>query len=163
MAKKRKSRRLALIGLDLFLFAGIVFVSYLIVASSARTANLRAEIQLVEQEASRLYEAFERYYERNKAYPNSHLEPRFGIYTLDPLSKRGYYRGHLLSRLLDSRVDGYDSPDDSGLNQEFWLEFSLASDPRVRFLIAKSDDAPLGAGAWCEGVFIYRGGDLEQL
>ena len=83
--------------------------------------------------------------------------------TLDPLARRGYYRGVMLAKLTNNRADAYDSPDDKGRNREFWLEMTLAMDPSVRILVAKSDDAPLSGGRWVEGVFIYRNGELEPL
>ena len=79
------------------------------------------------------------------------------------MTKRGYYRGLLLKRMRGNRADAYDSPDDQGRNREFWIEMTLAQDPSIRILIAKSDDAPLSGGRWVEGAFIYRDGDLEPL
>ena len=38
---------------------------------------------------------------------------------------------------------------------------SLARDPAVRVLVARSDDAPMCGGEWCDGVFVFRNGNLE--
>ena len=80
-----------------------------------------------------------------------------------PLSRRGYYKGGITQFLLNQRIDAYDSPDDKGNNREFWVEMTLKRDPSIRFLVAHSDDAPLGGGVWRDGVFIYRGGKLEPI
>jgi hypothetical protein len=84
------------------------------------------------------------------------------VESLDPLRKRGYYRGSLTSHVLNHRVDAYDSPDDLGPNREFWIEMSLRSDPSVRVLVACSDDAPSSGGSWRDGVYVLRDGVLEQ-
>ena len=78
------------------------------------------------------------------------------------MSNRGYYRGPLRTYLVNGKVDAYDSPDDRGLNREFWVEMTLRADPSIRVLVARSDDAPLGGGAWREGVFVIRNGETES-
>ena len=65
--------------------------------------------------------------------------------------------------LLNGRIDVYQSPDDQGLNQEFWLEMTLERDPSIRLLVTHSDDAPLSGGVWLDGVFVYRNGKLEPV
>jgi len=149
--------------INILLLAGIVFFCGEILATAVRKANLRADVRIVAQEAQTLYEAFEAYHERNRVYPAAYLGRSFDTDSLDPLRRRGYYRGTITARLLDTRVDAYDSPDDRGLNQEFWLEMTLQSEPSIRFLVVRSDDAPLGGGKWLDGVFVYRGGQLERL
>jgi hypothetical protein len=128
-----------------------------------RSAGARSDLRIVAGEARQLYHAFDLFYEANLAYPSAVAHPPFALDTFEPLRKRGYYRGQVSGRLAGQRADAYDSPDDRGLNQEFWLELTLASDPSVRFLVARSDDAPLGAGRWYEGAFILRDGRLEAL
>jgi hypothetical protein len=155
----RAFRRLA----NLLLGAGILATSWLALSGAVRVANVRADIRIVGHESKTLYRAFEAFYHRNLAYPGDYSGTRFEIETLDPLRRRGYYRGHITFKLLGGRVDAYGSPDDRGPNQEFWLEVTLRSAPSIRFVIAKSDDAPLGAGQWLEGVYVYRGGELERL
>lgn len=96
-------------------------------------------------------------------YPDEHGNPPFNPATLEPLRRRGYYTGAIGKYLVDGRIDAYDAPDDQGPNHEFWIEMTLASDPSVRILIARSDDAPLGRGTWTDGVFVVRDGRLEAL
>lgn len=149
--------------LDLGLLLSVLYVGFLLGASAADAANERAELRIVRAEARALYRAFQSYNDRNHGYPNSHAEPRFDPATLDPLSRRGYYRGTLTAHLHRRRVDAYESPDDRGPNREFWLEMTLAADRSVRLLVAVSDDAPLGGGEWRDGVFLFRDGRLEPL
>ena len=79
------------------------------------------------------------------------------------LARRGYYVGRVRGLLAGARADAYDSPDDRGPNREFWMEMTLASDPSVRFVIARSDDAPMGGGTWLDGAYVFRTGRLERL
>jgi hypothetical protein len=147
---------------DGVLALALCYMLYLIGSAAVESANTRAELRVVQNEAATLYDAFNRYNERNHGYPATYTESHFDPRTLNPLRKRGYYRGTLASHLLDRQVDAYDSPDDLGPNREFWVEMTLHSDPSVRILVARSDDAPLGGGAWREGVFVFRDGELES-
>jgi hypothetical protein len=65
--------------------------------------------------------------------------------------------------LFSTRPDGYDSPDDGGPNQEFWLEMTLQLDPGIRMVVANSNDAPLSGGDWLDGIYLYRDGVLSKL
>ena len=162
-APRRRGRlgRAARGAVDLVLLGGLLYVGSLLAGTALEEANRREQLRLLRAEAHALYTAFNQYYARNHGYPGSYVEPRFDLATLDPLRRRGYYQGQLQADLHRQRPDAYDSPDDSGPNQEFWLEMSLAADPAVRILVAKSDDAPLGGGEWLDGVFVYRDGALE--
>jgi hypothetical protein len=140
-----------------------VFLLVQLLAPALHGAAVRADIRIVSTEARRLYSAFERYYEINRDFPNAYLPPSFELDSVEPLRRRGYYRGYVTVKLRGERFDAYDSPDDRGINQEFWLEMTLESDPEVRFLVARSNDAPLGGGEWREGAFIYKNGVLEPL
>jgi len=123
----------------------------------------KAAVRRAEAEARTIYQAFALYYDRNGEFPSDTAKSAFSRVSLDPLRRRGYYRGSIDHLLVDRKADAYDSPDDQGANQEFWLEMTLADDPLTRILISRSDDAPLSAGAWCDGVYIARGGKLEAL
>jgi hypothetical protein len=149
--------------IDLLLLLAWMVAVVCLTVSLLHASDLKAQRQTLEHEARRLYTAFGDFYERHGEYPNAyagfHLDPE----SLDPLRRRGYYAGHLPNRLLRERVDGYDSPDDRGLNQEFWLEMTLSDDPSTRYLVARSDNAPLGGGKWLDGVYVSRRGRLELL
>ena len=145
--------------------ARIVFgvVLALAVASALGTSTSRSDLQIVSIEAHRLYEALDSYYERNHPSPDSRVDPRLELGLLQPLVRRGYSRGGVMAMLLHDRPDSYESPDDRGPSSEFWIEMTLASDPSVRVLVVRSDDAPLGGGDWLDGVYVYRDGTLEPI
>jgi len=130
---------------------------------AAGSAGARADGEIVEREARLLYRGFCDYYGRTGQFPNAYAAIRFEPDSLDPLRRRGYYDGPLTTRLLRERIDAYDSPDDRGLNQEFWVEMTLAADPAVRYVVARSDGAPLGGGRWLDGAYVLRDGRLERL
>ena len=161
--KQRKKRRWPRALLDMIVFAALLFMLHQLLTPALHGAAVRSDVRIVSAEVRGLYESFEKYYEINRAYPNAYLPPSFELDTLEPLRRRGYYRGWVTVKLQNERIDAYDSPDDRGINQEFWLEMTLKSDPAIRFLIARSNDAPLGGGEWREGAFIYRDGVLESL
>jgi len=148
-------------GLDAVLALALAYMLFLIASAAVERANTRTQLRLLKSEARRFYEALDLFNERNHGFPATHTGSAFDERTLDPLRKRGYYRGTLTSHVLDGAVDAYESPDDQGPNREFWVEMSLRSDPRVRVLVARSDDAPLGGGVWRDGVYVFRDGVLE--
>jgi hypothetical protein len=141
----------------------IAYFGHQMVRSAADASNAQASQRIAEREALALYDSFDRYFEDHRAFPGTHTDPRFELDSLEPLVERGYYRGAILSQLLLRRADAYESPDDRGSNREFWLEMTLKADPSVRIVVARSDDAPLGGGAWLDGAFILRNGNLESL
>jgi type II secretory pathway pseudopilin PulG len=149
--------------IDLILVLALIAMAVPIVVSAVDKSNVRAEREIVEREALKLYQAFLSFYQRNGEYPKAFGVDGFEPTTLNPLIRRGYYDGSLLTRLLEARVDAYDSPDDRGRNQEFWLEMTLAEDPAVRLVVARSDNAPLGGGQWLDGVYVRRVRRLEAL
>jgi len=161
--RERKKRRWPRALLDLVVLTALGFMTHQLLTPALHGAAVRSDVRIVSAEVVALWESFEKYYEINRAYPNAYLAPAFELDSLEPLRRRGYYRGWVTVKLQDDRIDAYDSPDDRGINQEFWLEMTLKSDPEVRFLLARSNDAPLGGGEWREGAFIYRDGALESL
>lgn len=156
-----KTSHFGRIVLDILLGIAVVYMVGLNLAAALDSANARNDLQLLESEAHALYEAFAAYNERNHGYPSTHSESAFDIESLDPLNSRGYYRGPLTSHVRNRRVDAYDSPDDLGVNREFWVEMTLRSDPSIRILVARSDDAPMAGGAWRDGVFVFRDSEIE--
>lgn len=123
-------------------------------------AKIRAQVSAVSTESKSLLTGFKQYYLDWGAYPNSVSDPAFDLATFDPVRSAGFYRGTMTNLLRNERADGYDSPDDTGENQEFWLEMTLESDPSVRIVVADSNDAPLSGGAILDGVYVYRNGTL---
>lgn len=149
--------------IDLVLLLALIGMLVPLGIRAAESAGVRADREFVDREARQLYRGFCDYYGRTGQFPNAYAEMRFDPDSLDPLRRRGYYYGPLTTRLLHERIDAYDSPDDRGLNQEFWVEMTLAADPAVRYVVARSDGAPLGGGSWLDGVYVLRDGRLERL
>ena len=160
--KPSTTARIARGTIDAVLAAALLYMVYLIGSSAVDAANRRSQLRLLVAESQTLYDAMHTYSERNHGFPATYSESSFDPETFDPLRKRGYYKGSISTHLYHSRADAYDSPDDLGPNREFWVELSLKSDPSVRVLVARSDDAPLGGGSWRDGVFVYRDGVLES-
>jgi len=153
--------------LDVVLLAGILFFGRSLyrpaMGAAGVDADVKSDVETVEREARALHEAFARYFERNGRFPNAWAEPCFDEVSLDPLRELGYYTGLINSKLLEGRIDAYDSPDDRGTNAEYWIEMTLASDPAIRFVVARSDDAPLAGGRWLDGAYLVRNGSLDPL
>ena len=126
-------------------------------------ARIRAQVGSVVADGHSMYIAFKQYYVDYGQYPNATSDPAFNVRTFEPLRGQKYYRGNVQQLLQGNSADAYDSPDDSGPNQEFWLEMTLSIDPAVRFVIANSDDAPLGGGERLDGVYVFRDGVLQKL
>jgi prepilin-type N-terminal cleavage/methylation domain-containing protein len=147
--------------IELLITLTIIAVLVAIVLPMYKDALLRAHVSAGATDAHALQLAFKRYHVDHSAYPDN---GPFDLATFEPLVALGYYDGAVGSRILDDQADGYDAPDDSGPNQEFWLEFTLAYDPTVRFLVADSDNAPLGGGGThYDGIYLFKGGALTPL
>ena len=149
--------------IELMIVVATIAVLVAIAIPLMRDAILRAHISAAATDAKAIYVAFKRYHMDQSEYPNADSDPAFQVDSFEPLVSMGYYDGRLGSRLLNNQADDYDSPDDNGENQEFWLEFSLAYDPTVRFLVSDSDDAPLSGGAYYDGIFLFKNGTLAPL
>jgi prepilin-type N-terminal cleavage/methylation domain-containing protein len=117
----------------------------------------RARVSSLATDARAVYLAFQQYYVDASFYPDSGT---FALDTFEPLVSQGYYTGTVGGLLVAGQADGYDSPDSGA---EFWLEMSLASNPSVRFLVAHSDDAPLGSGDYHDGIYYFYDGVLTQI
>jgi prepilin-type N-terminal cleavage/methylation domain-containing protein len=148
---------------EVLIVMAIIAILSAIAIPMMHDAILKAHISAAAVDAKAIYVAFKRYNMDNHMYPNASTAPTFQLDTFEPLVSLQYYDGRLATRLLHDRADAYDSPDDMGANQEFWLEFSLAYDPTVRFLISDSDDSPLGGGGYYDGHYLFRDGVLTPL
>jgi len=149
--------------LELLITVAIIAILMAISVPLMREALLRAHISAVATDAKAVYVAFKRHHIDNSMYPSASDVPAFEPDTFEPLVSMQYYDGRVLPKLLGNRVDAYDSPNDMGPNQEFWLEMTLAYDPTVRFLVSDSDDAPLAGGAYFDGIFLYMNGTLTPI
>lgn len=132
-----------------------------IVEVGVESSRLDGERRYLENQAHELYQALDRYHERHDSFPGV-SGPAIDPVTLEPLRRRGYYAGNVAAHLVAGRLDAYHAPA-GGERDEYWLEMTLAADPAVRFVVARSDDAPLGGGRWLDGVYVYDDGKLSPL
>lgn len=118
----------------------------------------KASLAAVQSSARELYIAFEEFYADNEMYPNATTDPSFQLDTFDPLVSGGYYSGGILPLLDGQRADDYDSPDDQGPNQEFWLIMTPDLEGDYRVVVANSDDVPLDPGTRYSGIQVFKDG-----
>lgn len=149
--------------LELLIVMATLSILALMVVPIMDSAMLRAHIGGLATDAKAVHLAFQRFYIDQNMYPNASADPAFNVSTFEPLVQMGYYDGRIVSKLASDQADGYDSPDDEGSNQEFWLEITLKQDPSIRFLVADSDNAPLSQGDYMNGIYFYRNGVLTPL
>ena len=157
----RKERGFTLV--EVMVVMLILFIITGMMVPLMRSAILRAHVGAMAADSKSIHLAFKRFYIDNDMYPNSEDDPAFQLDSFEPLVSEGYYDGRVKGKLEGGQADGYDSPDDQGVNQEFWLELTLKYNPNVRFLIAESDNAPLGGGEYYDGIYMYKGGVLTPL
>ncbi len=149
--------------LELLITMVIIFIVTGMIAPMMRAALLRAHISATAAEAKKLHTAFKQHFVDMNMYPNAVDAPAFDLATFEPLVGMGYYDAAVKPKLLGGAADGYDSPDDHGPNQEFWLELTLMYDPSIRFLVADSDDSLLGGGDYFDGIYLFRDGVLTPI
>jgi len=149
--------------IELLVSLAIIGILAAVVIPLLNEAMLRARVNGLAAESRVVYTAFKQHFVDREQYPNAMSAPKFELDSFEPLVSLRYYRGAITSHLLNQQADGFDSPDDQGNNMEFWLELTLAADPTVRFLVADSDNAPLGGGVYRNGVFSYRNGVLTPI
>ena len=148
--------------IELLIAIAIIGILAAVAMLVMRYYRAKAHEAVVVSECHEVYKAFTLFYMDNDKYPNASSAPAFNLATFDPLRSQGYYGGNIASRLLNDQADSFDSPDDQGANQEFWLQLTLAADPNVRFLVVQSDNAPLSGGQWLDGVYVFRNGVLSS-
>ena len=149
--------------IELLIVVAIIGILSAVAIPMMKVALLRSHVNAVATDARVLYTAFKRHYVDYNKYPNASTSPSFQLDSFEPLVSLEYYRGSMAFKLAGGQADAYDSPDDQGSNQEFWIEMTLAYDPSVRFLVVDSDDAPLGGGSYLDGIFVYQNGVLTEL
>ena len=118
----------------------------------------KAHVNSIVADGKLLYIAFQEFYADDYAYPNATSNPFFSLVTFEPLRSMGYYQGNMLERLNNNQADAFDSPDDQGPNQEFWVLVTVRLDPSYQVVIASSDNAPMGGGEFPEGVYTFKDG-----
>ena len=135
------------------LLAGIAGVQF-------RGVQVRAHLVSVVADGRILFHGLEEFYELNYMFPNATSNPAFDLVTFEPLRTLVGYQGSINARLLNGQADAYDSPDDRGPNQEWWVQMTLLIDPSIQVVIASSDDVALLPGTWLYGVYTFENGTL---
>ena len=146
---------------ELLIVIAIIGILAIVAILLMRHYTALAHRAVVVSECHKVYHAFSLFYMDNEMYPNATSAPAFNLITFNPLRSQGYYDGDITSRLRNGRADSYNSPDDQGANQEFWLQCTLDADPDVRFLVVDSDNAPLGGGQRLNGVYVFIDGAMS--
>jgi prepilin-type N-terminal cleavage/methylation domain-containing protein len=149
--------------LEILIVLATLCVLAAITAPLMKSAMLRAQIGAMAAEAKSIHWAFKRHFVDVNKYPNASTSPAFQVNSFEPLVSMGYYDGRVLGKLIGDQADAYDSPDDQGENQEFWVEMTLKYDPSIRFLVADSDDAPLSGGEYYDGIYMFHNGVLHPI
>ena len=147
---------------ELLIVIAIIGILAAVAVLVMRYFTVKAHTAVVISECHKVYHAFSLFYMDNEMYPNATSAPAFNLVTFNPLRSQGYYDGDITSRLSNGQADAYNSPDDQGTNQEFWLQCTLDADPDVRFLVVDSDNAPLAGGQRLNGVYVFRNGVISS-
>ena len=136
------------------LIIGVVVIGILatVAVFSMLLYSKKANYTMALSDCKKVYNAFIDYYTENDMFPYTSSSPAFQLNSFSPLN----YQGNIFSKLVNNQADAYDSPDDKGTNQEFWLRMTLAADTNVQFLLAYSDNADIAPGEWLEGVYVFR-------
>ena len=149
--------------LELLMVVGIIGVLAAIAIPILREAVVKAQVRAVVSEGRTVHTAFKTYYLDHDQYPDQGAGAgTFDLASFDPLTSGGYYEGAVGQRLVNRQPDAYGAPDAS---QEFYLEMTLKIDTTKRFLVADSDDSPLGGGASkaYDGVYAFDNGQQMDL
>jgi prepilin-type N-terminal cleavage/methylation domain-containing protein len=145
--------------LEVLVVLTVIAILVSIVIPMMQDALRRSHIRAGASNARTLFTAYKQYRLDYNFYPATTALDDF-----EPLRSTGYYRtGGFAVGLQGGQADAYGSPDDMGLNQEFWLEMTLDYDTTVRLLICDSDDAPLAGGDAYDGIYVFENGTLLPL
>jgi prepilin-type N-terminal cleavage/methylation domain-containing protein len=146
--------------IELMIVTVIIGIVVGIASLGTRRVQVKAHLASVVADGRILYQGLEEFYTIAYRYPNSASNPSFNLVTFEPLRSQVGYQGSINSRLLNGQADSYESPDDQGPNQEWWVQMTLAIDPAFQVVIAVSDNVPLLPGVWMQGVYTFENGTL---
>jgi len=135
----------------------------------------KAERASVIAECRSLYRSFVIFYITYQEYPYAaEGDFLFDKETFFPLTDETIMAGATVDIEIESfkdRLDGrkaekFDSPDDMGDNQEFYLILPWQKDPSIKFVIASADNVTyedgtvVDGGNWIDGVYMTRDGAI---
>lgn len=145
--------------IELMIVTTIVAILASIVLTGFNKVLLKVHLNSVVADGRVLYKGFQDWYADHYMYPNASSDPAFDVETFEPMTSRGYDVGNMADRLENEQAAAYDSPDDEGNNQEFWITMNLKLDPSYTVVVASSDNVPVNEGTWYEGVFVFKDGE----
>jgi len=134
--------------------------------NSYREKSVRASIVA---DCGALFRGFTVYYLEYDYYPLKDEFQLGPVNTFKPLSDKAALDmdlglelnvARLQKQMQGGKADTYDSPDDLGWNQEFYLTLSWIKDSSLRFVVAEANDVLdadgnlVDGGNWLSGVFM---------
>ena len=144
--------------IELMIVTVIVAILAGIAGVQFRGIQVKAQLTSVVADGRILFHGLEEFHTINYQYPNATSNPAFDLVTFEPLRTMVGYQGSINSRLVNGQADAYDSPDDQGPNQEWWVQMTLLIEPSFQVVIAVSDNVPLNPGVWMQGVYTFENG-----
>ncbi len=140
--------------IELLIVVAIIGILAAIAIPAFSSYRQQAHVTAARAEAREVYKAFISFHLEKNMYPNASSNPKFNLTTFFPLD----YQSAILKRMVGQKADKYESPDDQGNNQEFWVRMTLAADTTVQIVVAQTDNLDLEPGVWLDGVYIYKNG-----
>ena len=144
--------------IELMIVTVIVAILAGIAGVQFRGIQVKAHLASVVADGRILHHGLEEFYALNYEFPNATSNPAFNLVTFEPLRTLVGYQGSINARLLNGQADAYDSPNDQGSNQEWWVQMTLLIDPSFQVVIAASDNVPLLNGVRLDGVYTFENG-----
>lgn len=171
--------------IELIIVVSIIGILSAIAIPQYNNYRTKTERAVIVSDCNAVFRGFVVYYIENSGYPLQGADPEglgrtFVPATFAPLtntSLMGMDIGlevnvkKLLDRVVVAQI-AFDSPDDIGLNEEFYVVMPWKADPNVKFIVASADDVkdkngnfmdPLpdnSGGNWLDGVYMARNGVL---
>ncbi len=148
--------------IELMIVTVIIGIVVGIASLGTRRVQVKAHLASVVADGRILYQGLEEFYTIAYRYPNSTSNPAFDLVTFEPLRSQIGYQGSINSRLLNGQADSYDSPDDQGPNQEWWVQMTLAIGPRLPGGHCGVRQCPAEPGGLDAGCLHLRGWDADR-
>lgn len=139
--------------IELLIVVAIIGILAAIAIPSFLKYRKTSQITSISAECRTLQNQFELYYIGKNEYPES-----LNFSDFSPIP----FKGNMLRFLVNNQIDSYDSPDDEGNNQEYWLQVTFSEDPTIQFIVAHSNNVPLELGTMLNGNFRFDNGIRQE-